>query len=671
AVYDPVTGLKGNIAEKQYEVINPDGSRSPLVVSELKPGQVATIIKKEGVELKMAVFDEPTTSLEGETLPAGKLMMIDSEGHPYNGNPVKRLRSGEIEMAFDKSAPAQAKMSDDLAKIKDLDAQTKAAKKAGNKDLAGQLKSQADALAKELDTQLTEFVKENQVAKIAQPIVETSTNKEGAFVTTNPDGTRTESLYNNKGKFLSQKTEFDASGHKTKTLTISESGVKTTTTYDINENVTSQEEYFPKTQASDEVTRHTSYKNGEITEIVVRDKFYNPVSIAVKNPDGSVTKTTFKKDGSPLETTIPADKVASNPDILKPATPIEITAVQSAKSFTPMQLDALKKVGFTQSVIEALKKDSDIAEFYGQKLLDDTLDMVLYLESMTRQGQKITRDSLHAAILECSPGSSGGSSSVMLRLIANNWNRGVEIYNALGEKAPANIVQRAETAKLQQKLIKNLSGDDYAKHWSLEDLAKGIETIENHPEIVETLANAKASNGKPLFSLDEIDDAILNCRKTIEKSPEIITAILSNSEEVKIISEWNNKAAGLWKATNDPLASTLKANPKAFGIETKAKVTKSDLIAALDKVHYDKAYAKQLIETHPEMVETLIAATDANGNPLFSALDIDDILYNCQQNISKNPQSIINVLKDPKLVADITSEKNKAVALWILVRDNI
>ena len=161
---DAVTGLKGNIAEKQYEIVNPDGSRSPLDVASLKPGEMVHIIKKAGVELKMAIFDKPTTSLEGETLPPNKLMMIDSEGHPYNGQPVKRLRSGEVEMQFDTSDPLQAKMQSTLNEIKNLDVQTKAAKKSGNQDLASQLKSQADGLANEFETQLTEFVKDKQVS---------------------------------------------------------------------------------------------------------------------------------------------------------------------------------------------------------------------------------------------------------------------------------------------------------------------------------------------------------------------------------------------------------------------------------------------------------------------------------------------------------------------------
>ena len=49
---DPVTGLKGNIAEKQYEVVDVDekgnvkpGSNGPLVVSDLNPGQQVHIIK--------------------------------------------------------------------------------------------------------------------------------------------------------------------------------------------------------------------------------------------------------------------------------------------------------------------------------------------------------------------------------------------------------------------------------------------------------------------------------------------------------------------------------------------------------------------------------------------------------------------------------------------------
>ena len=169
---DAVTGLKGNIAEKQYEVVNPDGSRSPLDVASLKPGEMVHIIKKAGVELKMAVFDKPTTSLEGEKLPTDKLMMIDSEGHPYNGQPVKRLRSGEVEMQFDTSDPVQAKMQNTLSEIKDLDAQTKAAKKADNKDLAGQLKSKAEALVTEFETQLTEFVKDKQVSPFEKASLE-------------------------------------------------------------------------------------------------------------------------------------------------------------------------------------------------------------------------------------------------------------------------------------------------------------------------------------------------------------------------------------------------------------------------------------------------------------------------------------------------------------------
>ena len=120
--------------------------------------QVRRNIKNQKAE----EFVKTATSLEGEKLPTDKLMMIDSEGHPYNGIPVKRLRSGEVEMQFDTSDPVQAKMQNTLNEIKDLDAQTKAAKKADNKDLAGQLKSKAEALVTEFETQLTEFVKDKQ-----------------------------------------------------------------------------------------------------------------------------------------------------------------------------------------------------------------------------------------------------------------------------------------------------------------------------------------------------------------------------------------------------------------------------------------------------------------------------------------------------------------------------
>lgn len=155
---DAVTGLKGNIAEKQYEIINPDGSRSPLDVASLKPGEMVHIIKKAGVELKMAVFDKPTTSLEGEKLPTDKLMMIDSEGHPYNGNPVKRLRSGEVEMQFDTSDPVQKDLQKMLNDIKYMDKQAKSV----NDGSASIIKFSADYLANEFEAKLTEFVKNKQ-----------------------------------------------------------------------------------------------------------------------------------------------------------------------------------------------------------------------------------------------------------------------------------------------------------------------------------------------------------------------------------------------------------------------------------------------------------------------------------------------------------------------------
>ena len=160
---DPVTGLKGNIAEKQYDVVNADGSRSSLSVSDMKPGEIVRIGKKGGVELKMAVFDEETISLEDEKLPAGKLLMIDSEGHPYDGNPVKRLKSGEVVMNWNMSDPVQAQFKADIARSAQLEKDAKAAGKAGNSDLKAQLNAEAKALTADIQSRLTEWVKANQV----------------------------------------------------------------------------------------------------------------------------------------------------------------------------------------------------------------------------------------------------------------------------------------------------------------------------------------------------------------------------------------------------------------------------------------------------------------------------------------------------------------------------
>ena len=87
---------------------------------------------------------------------------------------------------------------------------------------------------------------------------------------------------------------------------------------------------------------------------------------------------------------------------------------------------------------------------------------------------------------------------------------------------------------------------------------------DKHPDIVKAMANAKDEKGNAVFSDAEIDDFFFNCGKTIEKHPERITTVLDNPEEIKMILSYKNRAAGLWRSTEDPLDSTVKKNPEAF-----------------------------------------------------------------------------------------------------------
>jgi len=91
--------------------------------------------------------------------------------------------------------------------------------------------------------------------------------------------------------------------------------------------------------------------------------------------------------------------------------------------------------------------------------------------------------------------------------------------------------------------------------------------IGKHPDLLKILTDTKDKEGKSLFDTSEIDAILLNCRDT-NNSDEII-AILSNPEEIDIISSRENKVGGLWRAVDAPLQSTIDKNPEAFGYKPK------------------------------------------------------------------------------------------------------
>ncbi len=102
-----------------------------------------------------------------------------------------------------------------------------------------------------------------------------------------------------------------------------------------------------------------------------------------------------------------------------------------------------------------------------------------------------------------------------------------------------------------------------------ENMAKDV--ANQYPEVSQRLAEYKTPDGKPLFTKEEINSVLVNCKKTIESNPDKLFAILNNPKEIADIVKCKNKAAGLWRAVNEPFPSTIEANPEVFGVKPKAK----------------------------------------------------------------------------------------------------
>ena len=82
----------------------------------------------------------------------------------------------------------------------------------------------------------------------------------------------------------------------------------------------------------------------------------------------------------------------------------------------------------------------------------------------------------------------------------------------------------------------------------------------NYKYVFSALVKAKDNKGKFLLSIDEIA-TFLNQKETqevIEKKPEIIIAILENTEEIDDICKYKTRSSGLWRAVVDPSNLVIK-----------------------------------------------------------------------------------------------------------------
>lgn len=149
--------VPADIAKGQYEIVLENGERIPCDYEKMEPGKVYMIAKKE-CQLKMAVPPTEVISSEDEKLPAGKLYMVDSMGHFYNGQPIKRIKSGEVTWNADMNDPVQANIRNLIDESLSLEAKAKEAKESKDVELAEKLNAQAKQLTKAAEQAMTDYV---------------------------------------------------------------------------------------------------------------------------------------------------------------------------------------------------------------------------------------------------------------------------------------------------------------------------------------------------------------------------------------------------------------------------------------------------------------------------------------------------------------------------------
>ncbi|MCM1010331.1 MAG: hypothetical protein NC390_05600 [Fusobacterium sp.] len=102
-----------------------------------------------------------------------------------------------------------------------------------------------------------------------------------------------------------------------------------------------------------------------------------------------------------------------------------IALLKQATGASNKSIVTLAEAGFTDDVIKELNTN-----FYGPELVDETLNMVNYLEEQVAAGKPITKELIENAIDEFSPGASGGSAATQRSMLAKHWRYGEQVYNA-------------------------------------------------------------------------------------------------------------------------------------------------------------------------------------------------------------------------------------------------
>lgn len=247
-----------------------------------------------------------------------------------------------------------------------------------------------------------------------------------------------------------------------------------------------------------------------------------------------------------------------------------------------------------------------------------------------------------------------------------------KVFEAL--KVPAKIdIFHAANYEKQQKMVKGLdeghSGFSFACVCSLAHKYADYKATEEPYTFDEYFADYK--NYDDGGELDQM--IVADAKKVFEtlKTPERINEFYKFSyekqqETVKGLNEGHSGFSfGCVCRSAYEYAEYAKKYVKENTLQNKAeRISEQDLLEALNNVKYDRTVVEKMIDKHPDMIKILSDAKDNDGKPLFDALDIDDILFNCKDDVEKHPERIVAILNNPKEIEMISFYNSKGAGLW-------
>lgn len=136
----------------------------------------------------------------------------------------------------------------------------------------------------------------------------------------------------------------------------------------------------------------------------------------------------------------------------------------------------LAEVGFSDGVIDDIIANGPWGNpKVDAALVEEVKNMVIWMEGEIANGATVNRTLIETAINTFSPGASGGSAACQRSILANYWNRGTEVYNAYGQKAPDQSTFSWGNLKAKWNKVKNSVKEFYDyKKWELTGKDSGV-----------------------------------------------------------------------------------------------------------------------------------------------------------------------------------------------------